>query len=283
MKINLAALSFLVSIVSLASGCATSERLEDAPAEATNGVSQAMTTQGVQGQAQPAAKKSAQANAYLFPPNATPLGSSYEDLAAAWWQWSIAIPKSENPMLGGPCEGYQTGDFFFLAGTMGGSDVRNCTIPAGKALFFPLVNVVVWNCPEYAGGSYTCEMATSEDLIHTWASSVFDNATVTLTLEVDGVALSGLEEYRAHSETFLEASILDSSERVNPYCTGPIRSNSCDVPEGSARNAAADGYWAMMRPLSAGQHTIHFTAEVAQPGGSVFALDVAYNIEVTPP
>jgi hypothetical protein len=105
---------------------------------------------------------------------------------------------------------------------------------------------------------------------------------VTLALEIDGVAVEGLEEYRAHSETFPETSTLDWDDRVSPWCTGPIRENSCGVPVGSLRNSAADGYWAMMRPLSVGQHQIHFTASVVQSNGSTFALDVAYDIVVTP-
>src|SRR5437870_11795939 len=67
-------------------------------------------------------------------------------LAAQWWQWALAIPNSQSPLLD------QTGQFaavnqpkgniWFLAGNGGGTTVRTVTIPGGKALFFPIANVI---------------------------------------------------------------------------------------------------------------------------------------------
>jgi hypothetical protein len=45
------------------------------------------------------------------------------------------------------------------------------------------------------------------------------------------------------------------------------------------RTAVVDGYWLMLKPLSPGKHVIHFTASNATTG---FALDVTYNVTVTP-
>ncbi len=41
----------------------------------------------------------------------------------------------------------QSGPVWFLAGTFGGTVERTCTIPAGKALFYPLVNSIWIDCP----------------------------------------------------------------------------------------------------------------------------------------
>jgi hypothetical protein len=51
---------------------------------------------------------------------------------------------------------------------------------------------------------------------------------------------------------------------------------------GSSRKAAAEGFWSMLRPLAPGEHQVRFAANVALPGGYSFALDVEYNITVTP-
>lgn len=282
MKSQFACLIAVASAASFATACGMPTGPGDLPPEVMNLSNPGMVAQSMKASAGAAANGSAPASQYLFPRNATPLGSSYEDLSAEWWQWSLSIPKSENPMLGGPCEENQTGDFFFLAGTTGGSAVRSCTIPVGKPIFFPIVNFIYWNCPEYAGGSYTCEMATSEEMIHQWSTALVDDATLTMSLEIDGVAINHLEDYRIHSETFPETSNLAWDDRVWPHCTGPIRDNSCGVPVGSLRNSAGDGFWAMLRPLPVGSHHIRFTAQFLSADGWNFALDVAYDIEVAP-
>lgn len=274
----------LSSLVILASACVSSSEPEGLPSEISNLSGPDMELENVQTNTAACSEGSHSGRHYLFPPNASPHGKSYEDLAAEWWQWSLSIPKSENPMLNGPCEENQSGHFFFLAGTTGGSAVRSCTIPAGKKIFFPIVNTVYWSCPEYvsAGGSYTCDMAASEELLHDWAAGSIDSATTTLSLEIDGVAVGGLEDFRAHSDTFPDTSPAEWNDRIWPFCTGPIRQNLCGMPEGSQRNSVGDGFWAMMKPLPVGPHQIHFAAQMVRANGSVFALDVSYNIEVVP-
>src|SRR5688572_14977685 len=58
------------------------------------------------------------------------------DLTAGWWQTFLALPASslERCDLG-------TGHVVFLAGTSGGTTTRSCTIPAGKSILVPLINV----------------------------------------------------------------------------------------------------------------------------------------------
>src|SRR6185437_3171085 len=71
-------------------------------------------------------------------------GKSYNQLAVAWWQYVLGQPAATNPLqdtTGAHCATGQTGPVFFLAGTSGsGTVTRQCTVPAGKQLFFPLLN-----------------------------------------------------------------------------------------------------------------------------------------------
>jgi hypothetical protein len=66
-------------------------------------------------------------------------------LAAQWWQWALAEPASNNPLTdttGQFAAVNQRGRVWFLAGNLGGgTTIRTITVPAGKALFFPIVNV----------------------------------------------------------------------------------------------------------------------------------------------
>src|SRR5262249_22552324 len=85
------------------------------------------------------------AAANILPPNSTAFGKTYGGWSAAWWQYVLAQPASSSPRVdptGAGCGTGQSGRVFFLVGTSGsGTATRDgCTVPAGKALFFPLVN-----------------------------------------------------------------------------------------------------------------------------------------------
>jgi len=73
-------------------------------------------------------------------------GNDYGDWSVLWWQWLLSIPAAANPALdstGANCGQKQAGPLWFLAGNFGGPAVtRDCTVPAGKSIFFPLVNAI---------------------------------------------------------------------------------------------------------------------------------------------
>src|SRR5262245_47401786 len=80
-------------------------------------------------------------NPGVAPPTASPHGKTYGEWAAEHSRWLWPIPLGVNPgrdLDGSQCAINQDGPVWFLAGTFGGSVSRNCTIPAGKAIFFPL-------------------------------------------------------------------------------------------------------------------------------------------------
>ncbi|MFC8829256.1 hypothetical protein ACFT9I_28350 [Streptomyces sp. NPDC057137] len=66
------------------------------------------------------------------------------ELAARWWQWALSAPDDHSPVLDetGEHAGWnQPHDLWFLAGTYGGRVVRRCDLPAGRPVFFPILNV----------------------------------------------------------------------------------------------------------------------------------------------
>jgi hypothetical protein len=81
----------------------------------------------------------------VVPPTQTWAGKSYADLAGEWWRWAAQIPASLNPVAdrtGFLCRIGQSGSFFFLAQSGGGPAVRRtCTVPAGRAVFFPVITL----------------------------------------------------------------------------------------------------------------------------------------------
>jgi hypothetical protein len=193
----------------------------------------------------------------VLQPRSRPFGMTYEQWAARWWQWALSIPADRNPLVdptGQNCGVGQSGRVWFLAGTFGGGPAtRVCTVPAGKALFFPIVNAAF----------VATEPGETEELAHDVLREHIDQVDVnTLGVELNGVSIPNLGSYRAHSPTFPVVFPDD---------------NLFGAPAGFYPIAAADGYWIMLAPLPPGTHTLHFRGEL--PNGTV--LDVTYTLIVT--
>ncbi|MEU7030716.1 hypothetical protein AB0A60_29020 [Streptomyces sp. NPDC046275] len=65
-------------------------------------------------------------------------------LAARWWQWALSAPDDVSPVAdptGAHAAWNQPDDLWFLAGTYGGRVIRRCEIPAGRPVFFPVLNI----------------------------------------------------------------------------------------------------------------------------------------------
>src|SRR5579859_6482918 len=164
-------------------------------------------------------------------------GRSGADLSAEWWKWAMASPQEINPVRdssGRHCGVGQSGEVWFLAGGFGSARIsRTCTIPFGKYIFFPVVNMAYWPPEENSG--YTCEQAKA-------SASLNNDTAVDLFASVDGVEIPNVKTYRARTE-----KCFDIFERV-PRSYGPYK----------AFPSASDGYWLLVAPLPKGKHTIKF-------------------------
>src|SRR5262249_9553846 len=121
-------------------------------------------------------------------------GKSYAQWAAAWWQWGLAAPKDKNPIADKTGEFAalgQAGPVWFLAGTFGGKVTRKCSVPAGKAIFFPVLNQMAFD----ASG-----VADEKDL-RLFAKRVADSAR-DLEVTVDGKPLNDVKQYRVETPLF---------------------------------------------------------------------------------
>ena len=186
-------------------------------------------------------------------------GATYGEWSARWWQCALSIPAQVNPILdttGVNCAQGQEDDVWFLAGTFGGTVTRTCTIPAGKPIFFPLINNV---------GLKPFGYETLLDL-RRLAAGLIDTVTV-LQATIDGTAAQDLFSFRFRSPSFT----------VIPPPHGLLPPGWTKVP-GNTDPIVSDGYWLLLSPLPAGPHVIHFHAETS--GG--FALDVTYNLTIAP-
>ena len=187
-------------------------------------------------------------------------GKTYAQFAAGWLEWAHAIPVSTNPILdndGSYGAIGQSGKVWYLAGNFGGSTIRSLTVPSGTALFFPLANIFWVNTPETG----------DEPWSPSWEASVRQSLATTidgahsLSLEVDGVPSATVQSLRVAS-------------RVGT-CVLPADNIVSTLANAGPHECVGDGYWALLAPLTVGQHTIRFTGGIAG-----FSLDVTYNLTV---
>ncbi len=198
-------------------------------------------------------------NPGILPPQSTPGDMTFGEWAADWWQWAVSIPTPGNPLVDttGQYAGVdQEGSVWFLAGVWGANApvTRTCTIPAGKMLFFPVVNIF------YVGWGWTPEDDVPA-ILESWRVEMraWLDAQTDVGCEIDGRPVNRLTSYREESPPF---------PMVFP------EDNLFGMPElAEVTDALAvdTGYYLMLAPLKAGPHTIHFRA------GS---MDVTYHLTV---
>jgi len=196
----------------------------------------------------------------VVPPGQTWAGKSYVDLAGQWWNWAARIPSTLNPVSdskGFLCQIGQAGNFFFLAQSTGGRAVaRTCTVPAGKAIFFPVITL---RCSGRGIGDVRLNTCAKDSA----------NRINFVQVDVDRQTLMAADFPTGPVNMPFRA-------RSRPLSVDFASKNPFGAASGSAR-LVADGFWVLLRPLKPGTtHLIHIRGHV--PGG--FTTNVTYRLKV---
>ncbi len=169
----------------------------------------------------------------IVAPTESVSGANQAEWSVRWWQWAWSFPDDASPVAdrtGELCASKQSGEVWFLAGTYGTRrTIRRCTVPAGKYLFFPLINYVVY--PSLGAAGSCSEMKTS-------AAQLTDDPQA-LVLEVGTERVPVAADHRQVSGRCFDLG----ARRVPPTRIFP---------------AASDGYFVMLKPLPKGTHVINF-------------------------
>jgi hypothetical protein len=194
----------------------------------------------------------------VFPPYSRPFDKSFAEWSAEWWQFVFSLPTSENPILdtvGTACAVGQHGPVWFLLGSFGSVPVlRTCSIPEGKALFLPVVNQADINATTQTVRELRAEIAPCGD------------AATALVAEVDGEPIENLRRSRVKSVPF-EITVPQGG-LIDPGTYSP---------------GVSDGFYLMLKPLSVGQHTIHFSGrEPARAKCTAVDVDTTYMLTIVP-
>src|ERR1035437_9311594 len=200
---------------------------------------------------------------YVTPLNSTAYGKTYSELSAEWWQWAISIPVSHNPNFdNGDCSIGQSGPIWFLgtricqAGVPGcdWTATRSCSVPARKALFFPIMWVED-SAPEEpafgCGSSFPPLISGTTSEMRQCVQYILNNTLTGATLEadVDGKTIRNLWNFRVQSPAF--EITMPADNVLNAVGEGPF-------PAGTYSPVVSDGMYLLLPPLSAGSHTVHF-------------------------
>jgi hypothetical protein len=193
------------------------------------------------------------AKAGALPPGSVVEGKSLAEWSAEWWKWALSFPPSNNPLLDTTGASAYLGDqgpVFFLAGSFGGSVERSFAVPAGKYIFFPIVN------------AFLSAEGTEEEMrarLNTFVGNVTD-----LRASVDGVAVPDLLSRREKSPVF------DIDLPVD---------NIFGAPSGVYTPSVADGFYIMLEPLAKKASVIRFGGSAegnTDPLFGDFSIDITY-------
>jgi hypothetical protein len=135
------------------------------------------------------------AGAYtILSPGAVIAGKSIADWTAEWWTWAFQAPNNANPLNdpdGRFAHVQNNGPVFFIAGN---SATRGFTVPAGKPILFPLINIVDLESvptddPKF---SLSEREAVTSTVTSGWVSAV-DRAS--LFASIDGTPVANPSQY----------------------------------------------------------------------------------------
>jgi hypothetical protein len=205
--------------------------------------------------------------AVLLPANAAMAGKGkIPNLGSEWWQWVLSIPSSVNPLLdanGDNCGVGQHGAAWFLAGSWVGPVTRDCDVPHGVPLFFPVINDVNFDTPNQCGQTGPLPSGFYRGL-----SKAYIDGAANLSVVLDGKPVSMT---RMQSKVFQLALPVD-----NVFVSAGI---CADLADGVYSPAVDDGFYVQLNGLTVGAHLLVVHAENPSQGAT---LDMTYNLNVVP-
>lgn len=217
----------------------------------------------VVGLAQGATPVATDADGRVLPLDEPVFGASYGEWAARNLQWQLSFPDAIAPTYdetGARCGFGQAGPVWFLVGGDPASNTtRRCTVPAGVALYLPLLGV---SCSTIEPPPF---FGRDEAELRACAEGWVDRAPTVLAAALDGQPIAGLEGYRVPTPYF---SVTFPGE------------NGYGVPAGTTGGFVGDGFSIILAPLPPGRHSLTFGSEVPDYG---VAFRVTYELTVEQP
>ncbi|MEF8701522.1 MAG: PEP-CTERM sorting domain-containing protein [Candidatus Accumulibacter sp. UW20] len=197
----------------------------------------------------------------IIAPDQPVAGKSQLEWSQEWWQWALGAPASDNPLLdpdGSLAQVGNNGPVFFVAGSIFGVPTdRTFTVPAGRPIFFPVINNLwIETPPIVCFPDFPCAL----DQITPFITDATD---LHATLDGQNLLIPDALGFRQTSSEFFLIALPDD--------------NLFGAPE-DAYPAVSDGYWVAVEGLSPGPHTLIFGATSGD-----FLVEVTANLTVPEP
>jgi hypothetical protein len=209
-------------------------------------------------------------------------GGTYGQWSARWWQYVLSIPTTDpsNPFnaTGKGCRVGQSDDseVFFLTGLpISGAVTRTeCTVPAGKNLFFPLLNFVDIHVSCALAPPKVCDTTDTPEKLRAELLGLI-GPTSALHASVDSVAVGDLRP----TSTPYRACAGGSPSCAPAFAVTLPENNLFGIPAATYSPAVDDGFYLMIAPLAPGRHTITFGG-TGTFSGNAFFQDITYKFAV---
>jgi hypothetical protein len=184
-------------------------------------------------------------NPGIYSSDSSPFGVAYKDWIAKWWLDNAGISAGVHPrdhFSPERCDldQKQRDPVYYVADNLGGDQIRNCSVPAGKAILAPLITGSCWD------DGTDPKLKTHAGLLEC-SKEGQEYGVVSATL--DGRKLQNLGQYRTTSNDFNITFAKDNAFQTKP---GTFR-------------AIADGFFAFLEPLRLGTHTLVLEQSVINP------------------
>ncbi len=218
-------------------------------------------------------------------------GKTYSEWTAEWWKWAFAYPLDSNPVsdtTGEFCDLGQSGPVWFLAGSFGVTGVeRTCTIPKGKAIFYPLMNNIWVDCPESGDLNYSdtevgwIMSALSGDPACQLTSTLDKFPAPNLGVDFLDTPISVLRKAAVRTQSPVFKMYLPENSVLSEACPQPYY--PVPMPSGKTGRMIGEGYWVMLPPLAEGEHLLTLHGAVCETNGPAwFENSVTYHLTVVP-
>ena len=223
----------------------------------------------------------------IAPRDTRPFGKSYPEWAAAWTKWAVQTKGRAHPLLDttGDCSAGQRGRVWFLGGDFvgGGEPIeRDCTIPAGTALFVALLPEFWLSTPEVAciTADPWYKATPRDEEFALFEEQILDpierpRPVRTLSLRLDGKSAGDLRRFFVRSTIFTARLPEDNVFDVLGFCPE-------NIPSILTRPDVAWGFFVFLKPLPAGKYTLRWKADAdfidVSPGR--LRQDVIYHLRV---
>jgi hypothetical protein len=184
----------------------------------------------------------------IFSTESSPYGIPYSEWMIKWWQWHISLPTQGHPFITKNIENCPVGNsgpVSFLTNSIQGESRYTCIIPAGHAILLRIASAEC-STPELPANQRSpadyIKCASEGQQYHT------------SEVKVDGITLNGLGN--RDTSRFFNITIPED--------------NIYSIKQGTYKSIVS-GYFAFLKPLSAGEHTVDIAARVVNP------IDPSFN------